>query len=192
MAFFWMNSVFLSTCIYISVAVSTCSLRAAPLVRAKVKITVKTPYARSLRQQQIALLAGNLAFPLTSGAARSCMHTSSSNKTVVRLHQLQLHHVRVQRRFCNTCRNTYPIRRMRSRNGVTRSDHDGTGRRRPWPGDHVCIVESNCDPRGYQRNDADNPGALLYCLLDHPISPYMQVAECSLVPRPKSEHPSTA
>ncbi len=37
-------------------------MRAAPLVRVKVKITVKTPYVRSLRRQGMAILTVNLAY----------------------------------------------------------------------------------------------------------------------------------
>ena len=43
--------------------------KAAPLMRAKVKITIKTPSARSLRWQHTAFLTGNLALTRTSGAA---------------------------------------------------------------------------------------------------------------------------
>ncbi len=45
------------------------SLRAAPLVRAKVKITVKNIVCEGSSVSVYGVLTGNLAFPLTSGAA---------------------------------------------------------------------------------------------------------------------------
>ena len=44
-------------------------IRAAPLVRGKVKITVKTPYVMSLWRQHTVFLTVNLILTRTSGAA---------------------------------------------------------------------------------------------------------------------------
>ena len=46
-----------------------CRVRAAPLVRVKVKSRLKPPYVRSLRRQHTTFLTVNLAFTRTSGAA---------------------------------------------------------------------------------------------------------------------------
>ncbi len=59
-----------SQSLLVTVTFAVCAgLRAAPLERAKVKITVKNAVCPSLPLQHTAFLTGDLAFPLTRGAA---------------------------------------------------------------------------------------------------------------------------